>query len=91
MCMKINYEFVLTEVGGEKMLVPAGASSVRYKGIITLNDTAESIWKLLPEADTEEDIARAIADEYEVSYETALADTREFIGQLVNEGIVSAE
>ena len=89
--MKILYDFVLTEVGGEKMLVPTGASSVRYKGIITLNDTAGSVWKLLPEADNEEDIARAISDEYDVSYETALADVREFISSLREAGIVSAE
>ena len=80
--MNIKYEFVLTEVGGEKMLVPTGMSSVRYKGIITLNDTAESIWKLLPEADTEEDIAKGLVEEYDVPYETALADTREFLGKL---------
>ncbi len=87
--MKINYEFVPTEVGGEKMLVPTGPSSVRYKGIITLNDTAEFIWKQLPGADTAEDIAKAVADEYEVDPDVALADTSEFLDKLISAGIIS--
>ena len=86
--MDIKYDFVPTEVGGEKMLVPTGASSVRYKGIITLNDTADFIWKKLPEADNSEDIARALADEYDVTYEKALADTEAFLGKLREAGII---
>ena len=87
--MDIKYDFVPTEVGGEKMLVPTGASSVRYKGIITLNDTADFIWRMLPGADNAEDIARALSGEFDVTYEKALADTEKFLGKLEEAGIIA--
>ncbi len=51
-----------------------------------LNETAAFIWE---RADSDpEAIARALATEYEVSFEEALEDVREVIGRLREEGFL---
>ena len=56
-----------------------------------LNPTAGFIWKRATGERTTEEIARLLADEYEVDVATALADTREMIAELAAKKLLHLE
>ena len=76
--MKIKSGFVIREIAGQYMAVPVGERVNDLHGMIALNETGAFIWKLLEDEKTEEDLAGALTEEYEVSYEKALEAVREF-------------
>ena len=86
--MKIKSGFVIREIAGQYMAVPVGERVNDLHGIIALNETGAFIWKLLENEKTEEDLARALTEEYEVSYEEALEAVREFIKMLSCENVL---
>ena len=56
-----------------------------------LNPTAGFIWKHATGERTTEEIARLLADEYDVDAATALADTREMIAELAAKKLLRTE
>ena len=76
--MKIKSGFVIREIAGQYMAVPVGERVNDLHGMIALNETGAFIWKLLEDEKTEEELARAHTEEYEVSYEEALEAVKEF-------------
>ena len=76
--MKIKSGFVIREIAGQYMAVPVGERVNDLHGMIALNETGAFIWKLLEDEKTEKDLARALTEEYEVSYEEALEAVKEF-------------
>ena len=54
--MKIVKEFILREIAGECVLVPTGATTQEFNGLITLSDTARFIWEHIEQADSLEDM-----------------------------------
>ena len=76
--MKIKSGFVIREIAGQYMAVPVGERVNDLHGMIALNETGAFIWKLLENEKTDEALARALTEEYEVSYEEALEAVKEF-------------
>lgn len=89
--MKRNTDFMLREIAGEVILVPTGAATQRFNGMITLNEVAAFIWKNLDESETKEILVDKIMDEFEVDRETATRDVEGFVGVLYEHGLVLAE
>lgn len=86
--MKIVKEFILREIAGEYVLVPTGATTQEFNGLITLSETAKFIWEHMEEADSLEEMIQLLLDNYEIDEETAKRDAIEFISQLLNSGFV---
>ncbi|MGF0032426.1 PqqD family protein [Bariatricus sp. SGI.154] len=86
--MKIVKEFILREIAGEYVLVPTGATTQEFNGLITLSETAKFIWEHMEEADSLEEMIQLLLDNYEIDEETAKRDAIEFISQLLNAGFV---
>ena len=86
--MKIVKEFILREIAGECVLVPTGATTQEFNGLITLSDTARFIWEHIEQAESLEDMVQKILEEYELDEETARKDAIAFISQLVGAGFV---
>ena len=80
--MVIKKELIKREIAGDTILVPVGSSVYDSNGLFALNDLGSFIWDRLPDAGGEEDILKAILDEYDVSREQAQADLREFLDKL---------
>lgn len=80
--MKASNEFILREIAGEYILVPVGTAAVQFNGLITLNETARTIFLALAQERTVEELTDAVIAEYEVNRETARADVEEFLQQL---------
>ena len=84
--MKIAKEFILREIAGECVLVPTGATTQEFNGLITMSDTARFIWENMEKAESLEEMIQMILEEYEIDEETAKKDAIGFISQLLQAG-----
>ena len=80
--MIIKKDFIKRDVAGDTVLVPVGKTVLDANGLFVMNELGAFIWDLLPEAETEEDICKAVLAEYEVSREEAAQDIAEFLNTL---------
>ena len=86
--MIIKKELIKREIAGDTILVPVGKTVLDSNGLFVLNELGAFIWDLLPEAENEEDICKAILAEYDVSAEEAAQDVSEFFAALRKMGII---
>ncbi len=86
--MKINENFLLRDVAGQKVVLPVGEAAERFNGMIRLNDTGILLWTLLEQETNEEALLAAMLKEYEIDEETARADIHRFIETLRKAGIL---
>ena len=89
--MKRNTDFMLRDIAGEVILVPTGAATQQFNGMITLNEVAAFIWKNLDESESREILVDKIMDEFEVDRETATRDVIGFVSDLYERGLVLDE
>lgn len=89
--MKRNTDFMLRDIAGEVILVPTGAATQQFNGMITLNEVAAFIWKNLDESESSEILVDKIMDEFEVDRETATRDVIGFVSVLYERGLVLDE
>ena len=80
--MKIEKEFVLREIAGEYILIPIGSTALELNGLITLNEVGVSIWNLLQNDVTVDEIVQDILAEYEVEESVAREDVAAFLDVL---------
>lgn len=86
--MIIKKELIKREIAGDTILVPVGRTVYDSNGLFVLNELGAFIWDLLPSAETEEEICKAVLEEYEVSPEEAMQDIREFLEKLKKLNII---
>ena len=86
--MKIKENLALRQVAGTWVVLPLANKVLEFDGMLTLNETGHMLWTLLEGGKTPEDMATALTNEYEVSYEQAFADVGEFIEMLKKAGCV---
>lgn len=80
--MTIRKQLVKRIIAGDVILVPVGDASLELKGLLTLNESGERMWDLLPQCDTEEALVQQMLAEYEVDEATLRADMAEFLAEL---------
>ena len=88
--MKINKEFVLREIAGDYIIIQTGATVLEFNGLITVNEVGVTIWNMLQEEVTMDELVQGVLAEYEVEEEVARKDIQEFLGELVKGGILEA-
>ena len=71
------------------MLVPTGATTQEFNGLITISETAKLIWENMDKVDCFEDLVKMILDEYEIDEETAIRDAHGFISELLRAGFIT--
>lgn len=86
--MRIEKEFVLREIAGDYIIIPTGKTALEFNGMITVNEVGVSIWKMLQEEVTFDQVLQGIMEEYEVEEDAAREDIREFLDQLGEAGIL---
>lgn len=89
--MRIKNGFVLREVAGQYVVIATGEASKDFYGMIRLNDTGKEIWQSLQEGLSEIEIATCIQEKYDVAYEEALEDTRNFVEKIREAGFLMNE
>ena len=89
--MRIDKEFVLREIADEYIIIPIGKTVLEFNGLVTVNEVGVSIWKMLQEKVTFDDIVQGILNEYDVEEEVAREDVQEFLDTLINGGILKKD
>lgn len=84
--MKINPQYKLRKVGGMNIVV--STAGMDFQGIITVNETAEFIWRMLEKGAEKQEIISALAAECNETQKKIAPDVEEFINKLKGAGIV---
>lgn len=84
--MKIKSEYKLREVSGMNIVV--STAGMDFQGIITVNETAKFIWRMLETGAEKSEIISALAGECNVSEAEIKEDVEEFLSTLEREDIV---
>ena len=75
--MRIKPDFRLRTICGQSVVSAEGASNVNFSKLVSLNETAAFLFERFSGVDfTPEAMAEALLEQYEVQYDTALADCR---------------
>ena len=88
--MKIKNGFILRKVPGMNLVMPTGKNVKEFNGSLMLNDTGAFIFERLQRGSTQEEIADALTQEYDVSLDTASADVQKTIDSLIEAGVAEA-
>ena len=87
--MKIKKGFVLEKVGDSYLACATGKLAREFKGLVRLNETGAFLWEKLSSSDkSEEDLARAILEEYDTTADVAQRDVKLFVENLTRVGII---
>ncbi|MBP7865827.1 MAG: PqqD family protein [Acidobacteria bacterium] len=81
-------ETVIRRIAGETLLVPLRGDVVLLQKLFVLNPGAEVIWDKLDGRTELGTIAAVLADRFGIAPDQAAADTRDFIQELLTEGLV---
>ena len=82
-CLRRNPDMVYSEVDGEVVML-----SVKNGEYYNLNEVSADIWKELKESLSFKDLVTRLQDTYEVSYEVCELETRSFLEQTLEKGII---
>ena len=86
--MKIVDGFAVRDVAGKSVAVAVGGKALSLGGMIALNETGKLLFSLLMEGTTEEKMASALVEAYEVDVKTAEADVSAFLAPLRNAKLI---
>ena len=84
--MKIKKGFVVREVGGETVVVPVGAMSKTFHGMINLNETGAFLWRFYQTEHSVKEGVEALLAEYDVDKALAQSDVEKFVETLTANG-----
>jgi sensor domain CHASE-containing protein len=88
--MKIKENFVLRQVADTWVVLPLGAATLNFDGMLTLNQSGVLLWQALEKGGTEAELTEVLLGEYDVSREEAAADVRQFLDTLMQSGCLDA-
>lgn len=87
--MKLIEGFAIRNVTGKCVALAIGKEARKTGAMLSLNDTGREIFEMLAKEDlTEEEIAARMAQDYDASYETVLADVKSFTAKLRERGML---
>ena len=86
MIYKVKSGFIVRKIGSQIMAVPVGQQTTALHGMIALSESGALLWKALQTGADEQQLCSLLLENYEVSSETALADTKKFLQGLREQG-----
>lgn len=86
--MKIKNTFILRNLAGNNVVLPVGASSEAFSGMMTLNETGVFLWNTLKKDVTMDELVNALLSEYNVGAAEAKEDAEAFVQTLRNAGVL---
>ena len=89
--MKVEKEFVLREIAGDYIIIPTGKTVLDFNGLITVNEVGVSLWNMLQNETSFEELVQGILEEYDVEESVAREDIQEFLDRLVEGGILTKD
>lgn len=89
--MRVEKEFVLREIAGDYIIIPTGSTVLEFNGLITVNEVGVTLWKMLQEEVTMEQLVSGVLEEYDVEEAVAREDILEFLNTLEKGGILKKD
>ena len=86
--MKVEKDFLLREIAGEYIIIPTGSAALEFNGLISVNEVGVSIWKMLQNDLTLDELVAGILAEYDVEESVAREDIMEFLDRLQSVGML---
>lgn len=86
--MHLKYTFDKMELNGQIIAVPVGDNANDYHGVVKMNGTADTIFDLLKEETTEENIIDTMAENYDVERVRLAEDIRKYIQEFREKGLL---
>ena len=86
--MKINENFLLREVAGNRVVMPVGEAAERFNGMIKLNGSGAYLFEKIQAGLGEEGLVAAMLGDYDIDEETARRDIGNFVDTLRKMGII---
>lgn len=86
--MKLKKNFVLRQVAGTWVVLPLGAETVNFSGMLQLNESGAMLWRVLEEGGSQAALVEVLLGEYDVTREQAEADVQEFLAKLDQAGCI---
>lgn len=80
--MKIKEGYILRKIANSDMVIPIGNNIANFNGIITLNESAAFLWRLLTIESEISLMVEALMQEYSIAEELAYKDVNCFLAQL---------
>lgn len=88
--MKLNNNYILREIAGEKIVVMQGTHGVDMTKIISFNESAAALWEEFSGKEfTAEDATRFLVERYGITLERANADAQLWIDKLSKCGAIT--
>ncbi len=88
--MKLNNNYIIREIAGEKVVVKQGTHGVDMTKIISFNESAAALWEEFCNKEfTIEDAAKFLVDRYGISQETATKDAGVWVNKLTDCGAIA--
>lgn len=85
--MDSKCRYQIRKAAGQYWLLDMNQSGVKGLDYILLNESGAYIWELYYRLHSETDVAEELHKEFGISVEKALADVRQFLKQLVEQGV----
>ena len=82
-------QFVVRTVAGETLLIPVGAATRNFNGMILLNETGAFLWETLHSPRSESELVQTLLETFETDPETALSDIRDFLHKGLENQLIS--
>lgn len=86
--MKLKKNYVLRNVAGSWIVLPLGEETVKFNGMIRMNETAVFLWKLLEKESNKEEMFAALTREYDVSEDRARISIDKFLDTMNQIGCI---
>lgn len=80
--------FVRRQIADEVVLVPVEKMSKDMPGLIVLSESGAFLWDVLQQDSDEEALVQALLREYILDEETARADVREYLDNMLKLGLI---
>jgi len=81
--MKIREGYAIKEIAGEQVVIKQGRVGMDMTKVISFNPVAAWLWRYFDGKEfTESDVARLIADTYDVPFDRASKDAVKWVKQL---------
>lgn len=86
--MKIKSGFVLRKIENDYIVVSVGKRVKEFNGVINLNEASATLWQLLENGASQEDLVSKLLEEYSVEKSVAEKDVLAFTQKLKESGIL---
>ncbi len=86
--MRASTGFILRNLAGEYVVIPAGDNIGAFGGAILMNELSAFVWEQLKVSVSRDELLARILDRYEVEEKTAAADLDALLAEMKRMGII---